>query len=125
MQKLADMNKITVKKDKLVKTLRFNRKKHQEDFNKALDGYRETLVEYLENQLGKAMNKEDVDFHSDYPIKPSSYVEQYDEVILMLEYGEDTEMALESHDFKRYVLDKWDWKRNFEVSNAGYLNKRK
>lgn len=123
VEKLGNMNKITVKKKKLVSTLRDNRKKHNEDFHEATVGYQEEMIEFLRGKLDSVTAGEKINLFDNYPKEPESHVESYDEVILMLEYGEDTELALESHDFKRYVLDKWEWKREFEVSNAGYLNK--
>ena len=54
------------------------------------------------------------------PSKPVSYADSYTRAIRMLELSVDDVIELEQDVFNQLVLDEWNWKRNFILSNATY-----
>lgn len=112
------MDKITVDKNDLQKTLLDNKKKHVELFEEATHDYKEKTIKEAEEFLEEI--KAD-------PLKkngfrpggaPKSYESDYDRAIEMLEWETDSQIRLSEDDFRRYVQDDWDWKDHF---NHSYL----
>lgn len=54
-------------------------------------------------------------------VLPTSHLDEYDEVIAMMEMSVDETISLDSSAFQQYVLDNWTWKKNFIGSVTKYL----
>lgn len=113
--------KIKVNKDELVKTLKANRDKHSSDYDKAKQGFRKLLVVELEKKLQAAKDGKKVTLNFKNQ-KPTNNLNDYDDVIGMLELATDTEIELNHVQYKQYVQDEWDWKRQWSTSNVAYLS---
>lgn len=111
---------VTVKKDALLTALEENRKKHAARHDAAMAGYRHKAKERLQvlsEQLEKnGVLREDINLPA-----PMSFLHEYDTVIEMLKMSVDTEMKISQGQFRRYVQDQWEWKRQFDQVSAGYL----
>jgi hypothetical protein len=115
------MEKITVDKERLLADVRFNRDKHREIFLEALEGYRKAALEELEAQVRDLRNGRapEITFSID---RPRDHTRDYDRVIAMLEMHKGAEFILSETDFAQYALDDWAWKRQWAVSNSGYVS---
>lgn len=113
------MDTITVDKEQLLTTMRENRERHREIFIKAQEGYREQAIKKLDRRLAAARQGR-VDLTFSLPA-PQDFTEEYDTAIGMLEWEQEGTVELTQRDFERYVLDKWDWARQFVGSTSMYV----
>lgn len=113
--------KVNVKRDNLIFTLNKNMAKHKDDYTKAKKGFIKLLDEELTEKLEdlRAGNKVDLSFENQ---KPESHVDDYEDVIEMLEMSVDDTIELSHEQFKKWIKDDWDWKRHWSSSNAAYLS---
>ena len=123
---------VNVKRDELLKALKLNRAKHLVDYETACAGYRESVVEALTAKIDIAIKqcariKEGliepitdlrIDLHP-----PAHQVKAYDQIIRMMEMSVDDTIALTSGQFACFVMDDWDWKKDWSQRNSGYLLK--
>jgi len=112
-----DSVKIDVKQ--LLGHLQTNREKHIVDFDEAMVGYRKAMIDTLNVKLKAAKKDEDVE-HNIRVVRPTSYLNDYDEAIAMLEWTTQSEVELDRHQFKQYVRDEWAWKQAFTATSAMY-----
>ena len=102
------MQKVTVKKETLLKALKENKTKHLSGFEKSMNQYQKRLVKILSAKLEEAKKpgkKVNLNFNL-YP--PSDHSGEYESVIKMLEMGEETTVELSQNEFQQYVLDEWN-----------------
>ena len=85
------MKTVTIEVSKLLKHLKTNRTQHVKDYEEAMVGYRDAVVKALNAQLKKAKNGEDIE-HNLKVIRPTSFLESYDEAIEMLEWNTQKEV---------------------------------
>lgn len=112
---------MTVKVDKkdLLSKLKENRKIHIIEFREVLEAYREEAIRQLEEKLKNA-KKGHIDLYFNNLNKPSSAEKSYDEAISMVEFSINSHFDLDQRDYKKYVLDEWDWKTSFEHTKTSY-----
>lgn len=113
------MNEIKVKKSELLDVLKTNREAHRKIFLEAADGYRTAAIAELDAMLAEAKAGKKIR-RSVALVEPQDQTSDYDRVIRMLEMSQDDIIELEEHDFMQYVLDDWQWKRQFLHSNSVY-----
>ena|SRR5215469_4211940 len=112
---------VTVKKDRLLATLKENRSKHKDLYLKAEEGYRRSVVEQLNNQLDLVKSGKPIRNYISFD-PPEDHTSDYDTAIEMLEWSVSQEVQIDMTEFQCYVLDKWPW---FEVTltkNTRYSN---
>jgi hypothetical protein len=123
--------KIKVSVPNLIEKMKSNRIKHEREFVEAMTEYRQACQKLLTRLQEAAatcaeMDKGEVDLT---PVgrlrRPTNCLEEYDEVISMLEFQLDDELELTPEEFQKWVLDKWHWKQDFyasSVSNKRFLD---
>jgi ribosomal protein S28E/S33 len=52
--------------------------------------------------------------------EPQDYTREYDRALKMLEISVDDIIELDEETFAQFVMDDWDWKRQFLNSTASY-----
>lgn len=120
------MTVITVNKQDLIVVLKENRDQHHEEYKEAYAGYKQLCIEALEERLGEIKNGEKINMYfTDLNSEPEDHTEDYQNVIDMLEVGQDTEIKLTIGDYMKYYKNDWDWRRHWGMSNASYINKFK
>ena len=116
------MEKITVKKTKLVKILLKNRENHRKVFEEALEGYKEAVIAHLEKNLEDAKaNRNPAGWLRFSLIQPVDQTKNYDTALRMLEMHTKPEIELQEHEFRQYVEDEWNWSRSWAMSNQHYI----
>lgn len=118
--------KITVDKEKLLETLKANRKKHKNEYNDAYSRYYKACISELEERLTKL--RETVEHNEPnnfllFPLSfkyPVDYTKVYDKVIEMLEYCNTDSIEITNSQYESWIKDEWDWKENFMSSTKAY-----
>lgn len=143
---------IEVNRQELLETLKKNREKHVKDYEEAMAGYKDALLDKIESSYEEAKAKlekkykqlklktaelddNEIKDQSDYITLvdsfvvnmevPRSYVEEYDQAIDIATWDVNDTLELSSSEFACFVRDKWSWKSDFEVSTAFYKSVRK
>ena len=127
------MSRINVKREDLIKVLNTNRDKHQQEYDEAYAGYLQLCIEALEekivvvNDAAKALKdgpEETFDMYfNDLMQAPENHVQDYQDVIDMLELSEDTKLSVGMEEYKKYYKNDWTWSRSWELSNKMYVDK--
>lgn len=115
-------NTITVKVDQLLERLTSNLSQHQAKVELAQQRYREQVVAELQQRLsdGRAGRPIDVGVFGRMPV-PRSFAHEYEQAIEELRWHTGDTVEITSRDFRRYVLDKWEWEQQFHASSSAYL----
>lgn len=113
------MEKITVKKEDLLREVRKNREQHRKVFEEALIGFQRAVTEHLTSQLEKAKAGLRVETHIALQ-QPVDQTSDYDRVIRALEMSTEDKMELNEKEFAKYVMDDWSWSNQFWASNSMY-----
>jgi hypothetical protein len=116
----ASMHTVTMSKSKLMDALRTNRDAHRAMFEEALEAYRVTVVQELDRRLkdAKAGRKYDGFMRLEQPV---DHTDDYDRVILSLDFSLFDEVELSMQDFNQYVRDNWSWKEQFLTTSNNYI----
>jgi len=113
------MQKIKVKKASLLEILHKNRRAHNGIFLEAQTGFRKAVIAELEGRLELARKGKKIEQYMRLP-EPENHTRDYDRVISMLEMDLTDTVELSEADYAQYVLDDWDWKRQFLGTNRAY-----
>lgn len=112
--------KVNVKKAELLEKLKENRALHLEEYKKAKVGFRVALEKELKQKLKAVKAGESVDLSFENH-KPEKHLDEYDDVIGMLEFAEDEEIELNHNQYKQYFKNEWDWTYSWSVRNSDYV----
>jgi hypothetical protein len=113
--------KIQIERTTLLDTVRANREKHREIFLKAQQGYQKQIVQLLEERLQRARDGKQVQLWINLT-EPMDQTNDYDRIIRMLEMTETHQIELSEGDFSQYVMDDWQWKKQFLATNSSYMS---
>ena len=113
--------KVKVNVDDLVEKLRENQSKHHAAFERALTGWQKECIRILNAnietvRLGKL--KSALYLHEQIP---SDHTRDYEVVIGLLLLSTTKDVELEAPEYRRFVMDDWDWKQEWTTSTAKYL----
>lgn len=116
---------VTVDRITLIAALQANRTSHKENYDAAMIAWQKALT--LELQ-GLAKQAESGDFNNIKieSVKPRHSLDQYDDVIEMLQMSVEPSIRLDRESFQSFVKDRWHWKSAFESlvsSNATVFSK--
>ena len=116
------MRSVKLDKKELLGIVRANKEKHIEQYNEAVADYKAAAIKLAKENL-KLANTGDLEKISKIkamPSVPTSYEDNYERAIRMLELSVDSIIELEEHIFNQLVLDEWQWKHQFAVASALY-----
>ena len=118
MHVLNSMKIVAKTKDVLAALVR-NREKHRKIVAEARVGYAKKAREALLDQLNKLETGKTtvVTFHL---VAPQDHTKVYDTAIKMLHMHTGETVELTSDQVQTLVMDDWDWKGQFLLSNAAY-----
>lgn len=118
-----EVKSVRVKKAELLAALEKNREQHHAIFLEAVDGYEKEAERLLEEHLDRlrdSAGKSKPMLLRIFLDAPSDHTEDYDAAISMLQWSEDDTVEIDQQTFRNYVLDDWQWKRQFLASNSYY-----
>ena len=113
------MNEVTIKKDEALAKLHENRAAHKAIFDEAVEGFRKQAVKFLRDEIKRISAGEVKRVVINMP-RPVDHTRDYDRVIAMLEMSVDEEVTVTQYDFASYIMDDWEWKREFLTTNSKY-----
>lgn len=117
------MKTIHISKTKLLERLKTNRKAHVKQFNEALEGYRDLVIEELNQSLRDAkLGKHFRTFIQ--LVEPQNHTPDYDAIIDQVEWHEAEIIELDRSEFNHYVRDDWGWKEDF-IQTMSFYSKEK
>lgn len=129
MQRGWPMREIKVKRDELLVKVRANREKHIAEYKEACEGYKaaatQKISEAAHELTGRIERLKEGQMISLMLISfdlevPQDHTDDYDQVIAMLEMSVDDVMTIRSDEFACYVMDNWQWRREWEVTKSTY-----
>lgn len=123
------MNKIIVRKAKLLNKLRENMELHDEIYEEAYENYWDTVSKKFDLEIKEVrtqIKNREFDKGGVYINisinAPQNNRDSYEQAIGMLEWTEQDEIELDARQFERYVRNNWEWKDSFKMSNTMYLS---
>ncbi len=115
--------RVTVQKDWLLEQLKENRTKHQAEFEEAHGNWILAITQELKDKLalftegGLRTDAWSPHFENHEPV---NYLDEYDQVIGMLEIADDETFSLGTQEYQCWIRDEWHWKRQFVASTSHY-----
>lgn len=110
---------VTVDKSKALSKVRENRIQHARLVEEARAGYREKAKIALKEKLAQLLAGKTVSLSFHLP-QPQAFTREYDMAIAMLEAHEEAVVVLKPDEFRRLMMDEWDWMSSFTAINAAY-----
>lgn len=110
--------KVIVEKNEIMRVIEKNRESHRTIFKEAIEGYRKKALEVLQQHIKEIEAGKFFTYIS--MTQPEDHTRDYDRVLDMLKRHQDSEISLSEPDYAMYVLDDWQWKRQFLTSNSQY-----
>lgn len=115
------MRIIQVDKQKIIETLKVNRDIHVADFEDQMEGWKQRVQERCNAIISSVQKGEEAELHFDYLDKPFCREDDYDIIIGMFEMDETTgSVELTETDYRKYILDSWDWEQSFSSNKMRY-----
>lgn len=121
------MKSVKMKVSDLVTKLKSNRIKHEKEYREAVADFRTLCKKKLTWAVSKVKEPDakidiskQISSLSISESAPCCYLRSYDRAITMLEMSSDTIIEVTEEDFRNYVMDEWNWKDSFTISNRGY-----
>ena len=110
---------ISVRREELIEKVKKNRDEHEKIFLEAVEGYREEALKRLNEYIDEIRDGKVIRNYWQMPT-PENHLEEYDRVIGLLEMGVEDVVKMSDVEYQSYVLDNWQWKKAFLMSNSYY-----
>ena len=120
---LLAMDSIRASKENVLARVKANRDQHRGIFEEAIVGYRARMREELDARIADLEAGRAID-HLIGLVAPQDHTVDYDRVIAMLEMDIQTTVDLGERDFACYVMDDWQWRRDFLKNAVDYGSAR-
>ena len=116
------MKSVRIEKYMLLNILRANKAKHIKDYNESVVDYKNAVLKVAKRnlELAETGDMESMNKFQAFPQKPTSYEQEYNRSIRMLELSVDDTIELENTLFNQLVLDEWQWKSSFVATSTLY-----
>ena len=113
------MHSVNINIEELLGIVQENKQKHIDAFKESVADYKKATLQIAKDNLAlvKTGKLEEIARVKAMPPKPSSYENEYNRAIRMLELSVDEVIELQQDVFNQLVLDEWQWKHTF-VSNS-------
>ena len=108
----SNRQSVNVNRQNLLAVMKENRTKHIKDYNDAVEGFQDAMIDLLKLTLSKAKRGE-LKYLSVSLAAPQSHEQEYTDAIEMLEVSVDEVINLDTDMFKAYYKDQWAWSRGF------------
>ena len=116
------MKNVRIEKYMLLNILRDNKEKHIKDYNESVIDYKNAVLKVAKRnlELAETGDMESMIKFRVFPQKPTSYEQEYNRSIRMLELSVDDTIELDNTLFNQLVLDEWQWKSSFVSTSTLY-----
>lgn len=117
------MEKVTVKKKKVLEALKTNFERHKKEYDEAYEGYKKQakvlLEERLSDLVASSSETEQVDLGFELQ-PPEDHRDDYERAIGMLEMSKEDDTKITATQYAAFIQDKWSWQKNWKFSNRSY-----
>lgn len=114
------MRDVKVHRQELRDKVQINRDQHRGQYERAIKGWRREATRLVQAALVELeAGTRLFAVYTDAP--PADHTKDYDCVLEMLRMSVDETITLDQQTFRQYVLDDWQWKEAWSVSNSKYL----
>lgn len=113
------MNPIKVDVTELRDKVATNRTAHRAIFEEAVEGYKKRSLAILEEHIAEVKSGRMTRIAVSLPY-PEDHTADYDRVLAMLDMSLENSIEIDETTFSSYVMDDWQWKRQFLTSNSAY-----
>tara|TARA_Y100000034_G_C6909175_1_gene423051 strand:+ start:199 stop:585 length:387 start_codon:yes stop_codon:yes gene_type:complete len=117
------MEKVTVPVEDVLKALKENYERHQQEYDAAYKGYQKQaeilLNERLEEISASSSESDQVNLVFDL-CPPEDHRDDYERAIGMLEMTTEEETRITATQYAAFIQDKWSWQQNWKHSNRAY-----
>jgi hypothetical protein len=110
---------ISVKKQELVDAITKNYKEHRSIFEQAQKGYRAAVIAELDKMLADARAGREVPMMISL-IAPSDHSRDYERTLRMLSMCTADVVFVDEKEFAQFVMDDWQWKRDWFANASSY-----
>jgi hypothetical protein len=114
------MKDVRTNKNELRLRVQTNRDGHRAEYEKAIEGYRKTVIEWFNEQINKAKSGKAYETYFSMP-KPEDHTKDYDQILDMIDMEEEDVITLTNQEFRQYVRDEWGWMQEFKATSANYV----
>lgn len=112
---------VKVKRGWLIGVVQKNRDEHRDTFTKAHQKYQDAIIKWLTEYLEEARTtKRDITVKYFQGAQPEDHTIDYDLVLDMLKNGSEDTINITGSDYRRFVLDRWDWTQQFVSASNAY-----
>jgi hypothetical protein len=115
---------VTVKVADLLEILKENLETHKEEFEEAFAGYEAACIKKLRkraSQIAQNRTKQKASNWMDFNMAvPKSYASCYEQLIQMFEMATEEEIKVSGDQFRQWVQDDWDWKKQHAMTKHLY-----
>ena len=122
MSEYRGLDTVLLDRGDLLVQVEGNYAKHRDKFEEAMAGYKELALKYLNEQIERIKFNAPEQVIVSLPM-PEDHSDDYQRVIEMLKWSEDTTLELNEQEFSTYVLDQWGWQQGFAQTYAMYSGK--
>lgn len=125
----VEMRTITANRADMLEKVRKNKETHISEYKEAMEAYKKELASKINEAMSRlAVYQKQVEdgtcLKIDWPAyalrKPESHEKDYAQVIMMLEMEINDTIEVKSDEFACYVMDDWDWKKDWDNTKAFY-----
>ncbi len=113
------MEKILISKERLLSQMEKNRAEHRRQFEEALNGWKERVLEELGNAIVDAKAGRKFSTFINLP-QPVDHTPEYDAIIDQVNWHLEDQIELSLREFNQFVRDDWGWKKDFMATNVFY-----
>jgi hypothetical protein len=127
--------KVKVNRKEVLAKIKENRKQHEKDYREALEGWIDEVKKETARAaqaakkitLRKTLKEGTTAMLENIRVSlmpPRQFLQEYDQVIGMLEFCVDDIIELTGREINAWCYDRWQWKDEFTTSNAAYMSSR-
>ena len=116
---------IKVAKMELIASIKARREEHAKNYKEAQEGWRTGMMIIAREIMDKGPRLKQ------FPLAlrrinspPECHIEDFDNAIKLIEMTRDDIVELSSGDYEQLVLGRWDWRREWGLSNSKYMSSR-
>lgn len=108
----------------LIVRIQKERDAHKANFDKAVEVYRQELLEVVEGYVARVKKGELVHILHHLPV-PEEHTKDFDLILDMLKTTQDMDIEFNKSEFDSYVRGNWGWAASFTANTMSYVAKAK
>jgi len=111
---------VVIEKKDLIEKIKTHKNNHIKEYDEAVEIYKREANKKL-NAMKRDISNGKINVRFDLN-PPISRVDQYDKILMQLEWEKRDELELQQNEFNQYVLDEYGWRQQASLSNSFYLD---